>query len=114
VQDDHRETLGLATADTAVTIKTGRPGTPVWRWLTTYFMGVVDQLAAFLPFSEGAANRVRKHWLAAGRQKTSILISPALERFPIVHSTAVVVLPWAGGTNGAVLDGFAHARARGL
>jgi SAM-dependent methyltransferase len=70
--------VGLVTADTVVTIKTGRPGTPVWRWLTTYFMGVMDQLAAFPPFSENAANRVRKHWLAAGRRKTSILISPAV------------------------------------
>ena len=34
---------GLVTVDTAVTIKTGRPGTPVWTWLTTYFMGVMDQ-----------------------------------------------------------------------
>jgi SAM-dependent methyltransferase len=70
--------VGLVTVDTAVTIKTGRPGTPVWRWLTTYFMGVMDQLAAFPPFSENAANRVRNHWLAAGRRKTSILISPAV------------------------------------
>jgi hypothetical protein len=37
-----------------------------------------------------------------------------LERFPIVHSTAVVVLLSPGGTHGAVLDGFAHARAGGL
>jgi len=34
-----------------------------------------------------------------------------LERFPIVHSTAVMVLLWRGGRNGTVLDGFADARA---
>src|SRR5688572_314137 len=48
------ERAGLVTVDTAVTIKTGRPGTPVWTWLTTYFMGVLDQMAAFPPFSEKA------------------------------------------------------------
>ena len=72
------ERAGLVAVDTAVTIKTGRPGTPVWTWLTTYFMGVLDRMAAFPPFSEPAANRLRKHWSAAGRRKTSILISPAV------------------------------------
>ena len=33
-----------------------------------------------------------------------------LERFPIVRSTAVMVLLSPGGTHGAVFDGFAHAR----
>ena len=69
---------GLDTIDTQVTIKTGRPGTPVWKWLTTYFMGVLDQMAAFAPFSERAATRLRREWLAAGRRKTSLLISPAV------------------------------------
>lgn len=69
---------GLLTIDTNVTIKTGRPGSPVWNWLTTYFMGVMDQLAAFPPFSPAAAARLRRQWKAAGRQKTSMLISPAV------------------------------------
>jgi SAM-dependent methyltransferase len=85
---------GLVTVDTAVTIKTGRPGTPVWRWLTTYFMGVMDQMAAFPPFSETAAKRLRRHWLSAGRQKTSMLISPAvvdvIGRKPRSGSTATI------------------------
>ena len=70
--------VGLETIDTAVTIKTGRPGTPVWRWLTTYFMGVIDRMGAFAPFSGRAATRLRREWLAAGRRKTSLLISPAV------------------------------------
>jgi hypothetical protein len=37
-----------------------------------------------------------------------------LERFPIVRSTAVMVLLSAGGEDGAVLDGFAHSRVGGL
>jgi SAM-dependent methyltransferase len=70
--------VGLRTVNAHVTIKTGRPGTPVWTWLTTYFMGVMDQMALFPPFSENAAERLRRHWLAAGRRKTSMLISPAV------------------------------------
>jgi SAM-dependent methyltransferase len=70
--------VGLDTIDTRVTIKTGRPGTPVWTWLTTYFMGVMDQMAAFRPFSKEAAARVRRHWTAAGKHRTSILVSPAV------------------------------------
>jgi SAM-dependent methyltransferase len=69
---------GLRTVGTQVTIKTGRPGSAVWRWLTTYFMGVLEEMAAFPPFSEKAAMRLRRHWMAAGRRKTSILISPAV------------------------------------
>jgi SAM-dependent methyltransferase len=69
---------GLETIDSMVTIKTGRPGSPVWRWLTTYFMGVLDQMAAFPPFSEAAAKRLRRHWMTAGKEKTSVLISPAV------------------------------------
>ncbi len=37
-----------------------------------------------------------------------------LERFPIVRSTAVMVLLSRGGRNGAVFDGLAHAGVGGL
>jgi SAM-dependent methyltransferase len=69
---------GLETIDTTVTIKTGRPGSAVWNWLTTYFMGVMDRLATFPPFSDAAAARLRRQWRAAGRRGTSLLIAPAV------------------------------------
>ncbi len=69
---------GFRNVDTRVTIKTGRPGSAVWRWLTTYFMGVMDEMAAFPPFSKQSARRLRRHWMAAGRRSTSLLISPAV------------------------------------
>jgi SAM-dependent methyltransferase len=69
---------GLRTIDTRVTIKTGRPGSAVWRWLTTYFMGVMDEMASFPPFSPKSAMRLRRHWRAASRRSTSLLISPAV------------------------------------
>jgi SAM-dependent methyltransferase len=75
---DLYQRAGLNTVDTHVTIKTGGPGSPVWRWLTTYFMGVMDQMAAYPPFSPDAAARLRSHWRAAARRPTSLLISPAV------------------------------------
>jgi SAM-dependent methyltransferase len=69
---------GLRTIDTHLTIKTGRPGSAVWRWLTTYFMGVMDEMAAFPPFSPESARRLRRHWMAAERHSTSLLVSPAV------------------------------------
>jgi SAM-dependent methyltransferase len=68
----------LRTIDTHITIKTGRPGSAVWRWLTTYFMGVMDEMAVFPPFSSDSARRLRRHWMAAARDRTSLLISPAV------------------------------------
>ena len=69
---------GLAVTDIAITIKTGAPGSPVWRWLTSYFLGVLDRYAKFPPFTLREAAAIRRHWLAAGRQKTSKLIGPAV------------------------------------
>lgn len=69
---------GLTLADIEVTIKTGRPGSPVWNWLTTYFMGVMDRYAAFAPFTPAQARHLRRYWLAASKSRTSRLIAPAL------------------------------------
>ena len=69
---------GLTLADVEVTIKTGRPGTPVWNWITTYFMGVMDRYATFPPFSPAQATRLRRSWTRAATGSTSRLIAPAL------------------------------------
>ncbi len=69
---------GLAVTDIEITIKTGAPGSPVWSWLTSYFLGVLDRYATFPPFTRRDAAVIRRHWLAAGRQNTSKLIGPAL------------------------------------
>lgn len=69
---------GLRVIDTEVTIKTGQPGSPVWRWLTTYFMTVIDRYAAFPPFSRSQAAVVRRHWIHAAADRTSLLIAPAV------------------------------------
>jgi SAM-dependent methyltransferase len=71
-------TAGLQTIGIEATIKTGRPGSAVWDWLTTYFMGVMDRYASFRPFSRAQASALRRHWRRAARQRTSLLIAPAL------------------------------------
>lgn len=69
---------GLTVEHIGVTVKSGRPGSAVWTWLSTYFLGVLDRYAKFPPFTRGDAKRLRRHWLAASREETSLLIAPAL------------------------------------
>jgi SAM-dependent methyltransferase len=69
---------GLTVEDVGLTAKSGRPGSAVWTWLSTYFLGVLDRYTNFAPFTKRDAARLRRQWLAASRQKTSLLIGPAL------------------------------------
>jgi SAM-dependent methyltransferase len=69
---------GLTLADVEVTIKTGRPKSAVWNWLTTYFMGVMDRYAEFPPFDRAQAAHLRRYWMNASKRATSRLIAPAL------------------------------------
>ena len=69
---------GLTLADIEVTIKTGRPKSPVWDWLTTYFMGVMDRYAELPPFDRAQAAHLRRYWKSASTSATSRLIAPAL------------------------------------
>jgi SAM-dependent methyltransferase len=75
--DLYRE-AGLTLTDIEVTIKTGRPKSPVWNWLTTYFMGVMDRYAEFPPFDPARAAHLRRYWMNASKDATSRLIAPAL------------------------------------
>ena len=69
---------GLDVEDVVLTVKSGRPGSAVWTWLSSYFLGVLDRYAKFAPFTRRDAQRLRRHWLAASREKTSLLIGPAM------------------------------------
>ena len=69
---------GLKVEDINVTVKSGRPGSAVWTWLSTYFLGVMERYAKLPPFTTADGRRLRRHWLAASRDKTSLLIAPAL------------------------------------
>jgi SAM-dependent methyltransferase len=69
---------GLAVVDITPHIKTGRPGDAVWEWLTTYFFGVLDQLATLPPFTPEQARRLKRHWVAASHDETSLMLTPAV------------------------------------
>lgn len=75
---DLYERVGLTVVDVRPTIKLGPAGSAVWNWVSSYFMGVMPQLAKFPPFNATQAARLRRHWLAAGRRRTSWLIAPTL------------------------------------
>lgn len=69
---------GLEVEDIVVTVKSGRPGSAVWKWLTTYTLDILDRYATFPPFTRHDAVELRRHWLAASREKASLFIGPAV------------------------------------
>jgi SAM-dependent methyltransferase len=69
---------GLDLVGITPTVMTGHPGSPVWNWLSTYFLGVMNRLSRFSPLTPNAGARLRRQWLAAARKKTSLLIAPAV------------------------------------
>jgi SAM-dependent methyltransferase len=69
---------GLQTVDVTPTIRSGHPGSPVWTWLSTYFLDILDRLVGLGGFTAADARSLRRHWLAAGRQPSSLLIGPAV------------------------------------
>jgi SAM-dependent methyltransferase len=72
------ERAGLDVIDITPTIKTGHPGSAVWNWLSTYFLGVMDQLGRLRPLTPTSATRLSRQWIANARKPTSLLVGPAL------------------------------------
>jgi SAM-dependent methyltransferase len=72
------EKAGLGVIDITPTMQTGHPGSPVWMWLSTYFLGVMDQLAQLPPFDPKQAASLRRQWLANTRKPRSLLLGPTL------------------------------------
>jgi SAM-dependent methyltransferase len=69
---------GLVVEEVRPTIKMGAPGSREWRWMSDYFLGVMDRYATLGPLSKGAAARVRKEWLAAEKERSSLLVAPTV------------------------------------
>jgi hypothetical protein len=69
---------GLDMESITPTVMSGHPGSPVWNWLSTYFLGVMDRLSRLPPLTPEAGAHLRKQWIAAARKKTSLLIAPAV------------------------------------
>ena len=58
-----------------------RAGTqsPVWNWLSAYFLGgVLDRLAGLGGFTAADARRLTRDWRAASKEPAALLIGPAL------------------------------------
>lgn len=70
--------VGLEVVDVTAEVKTGHPGSAMWSWLSSYFLGVMDRLGEIPPFTPTAARRLEKRWRAAAREATSLLIAPAM------------------------------------
>jgi len=70
---------GLAVVDITPTVKSGHPGSPVWNWLSAYFLGgVLDRLAGLGGFTAADARQLTRDWLAASKEPASLLMGPAL------------------------------------
>jgi SAM-dependent methyltransferase len=72
------ERVGLDVVDVTPTTKVGRPGSLEWDWMSTYFLGILARYGKFRPFTSARAESLRRHWLAAARRRTSLLISPTV------------------------------------
>jgi len=70
--------VGLDVVAVEPTTKFGRPGSAEWKWLTTYFLGVLPRMAAFRPFTPKQAASLRRFWLRAAKHGTSLIISPTV------------------------------------
>jgi SAM-dependent methyltransferase len=70
---------GLEVTDITATVKSGHPGSPVWNWLSAYFLGgVIDRLVGLAGFSGADARQLTRDWIAASTQPASLLMGPAL------------------------------------
>jgi SAM-dependent methyltransferase len=69
---------GLEVLEVRPHVKTGRPGSAVWNWLSRFFLGVLGRYAAFPPLTRTKAARLRRRWLAASRDRTSLMVAPAV------------------------------------
>lgn len=72
------ERAGLDVVDIHPTVKKGRPGSAVWTWLSTYFLGVMPRLGKLRPFTPAAAKRLTRHWHTMARRRSSLLIGPCV------------------------------------
>ncbi len=70
--------VGLRVQEIVPILKIGHPGSPTWNWLTTFFLGMMDRYAKHPPFSRAQAARLRRWWHAVARDRTSVMISPAV------------------------------------
>ncbi|MBP9085023.1 MAG: class I SAM-dependent methyltransferase [Kofleriaceae bacterium] len=69
---------GLELVETNPTLRVGHPGSATWNWLSDYFLGVMDRMVEFPPFTAAAAKRLRTAWLHAARDPAALAIGPTV------------------------------------
>jgi SAM-dependent methyltransferase len=70
---------GLDVVDITPTVRSGRPGSPVWNWLSAYFLGgVIDRFVGLAGFTAADARALKRDWIAASKEPASLLMGPAL------------------------------------
>lgn len=60
------------------TTKDGHPGSPTWNWVTNYVLSVIDKLDHSPSFTAEHAARLKRQWLAAGTDRSTLLIAPCV------------------------------------
>jgi SAM-dependent methyltransferase len=70
---------GLELVDITPTVRSGHPGSPVWNWLSAYFLGgVIDRLVGLADFTAADARQLTRDWIAAAKHPAALLMGPAL------------------------------------
>lgn len=69
---------GLIPTEAVAHLKTGFPGSPVWTWVTTYFLRYMPRMAGLGGLTSAAAKRLTRDWRAAARRKESLFVAPCV------------------------------------
>jgi SAM-dependent methyltransferase len=69
---------GLRPAAVAPTIMIGGPRSDVWRWLSDYYLGILDRYARQPPLDASAGRGLRRAGLEAERDRSALMIAPAV------------------------------------
>ncbi len=73
------QAAGLRMSGIEQTTKAGHPGSATWNWVTNYMLSVVDRLDHRSPsFDRRAALGLKKAWLEAGENPSTLLIAPCV------------------------------------
>jgi SAM-dependent methyltransferase len=72
------QAAGLDVVSIEQTTRAGHPGSPTWNWVTGWVLSVLDRLQRSPALPPRQAARLRRQWLAAGRQRASLLVAPCV------------------------------------
>lgn len=57
-------------------LKSGKPKSKTWNWISDYFLGVLKSYSKFRPFSPQQAIRLKREWLKNSLNPESLIIAP--------------------------------------